>query len=45
MMRLSTMLAAMVVMLAAGAIAQTKMEVRTFPVLAGAGAHARAPNV
>ena len=39
MMRLGTMLAAMLVMLTAGAIAHAKMEMRTFPVLAGAGAH------
>ena len=39
MMRPGTMLAAMLVMLIAGAIAHAKMEMRTFPVLAGAGAH------
>jgi virginiamycin B lyase len=39
MMRLGTMLATMMVMLTAGAIAHAKMEMRTFPVLAGAGAH------
>jgi hypothetical protein len=32
------MLAGMLVMLAAGATAHAKMEMRTFPVLAGAGA-------
>src|SRR5437763_2583932 len=39
MMRTGTMLAAMLVMLTAGATARAKMEMRTFPVLAGAGAH------
>src|SRR5262249_5784557 len=40
MMRLRTMLAAMlVVVLHAGATAPAKAEMRTFPVLAGAGAH------
>ena len=39
MMRLGTMLAAMLVMLTTGAPAHAKMEMRTFPVLAGAGAH------
>src|SRR5438309_11978405 len=39
MMRPGTMLAAMLVMLTAGATARAKMEMRTFPVLAGAGAH------
>ena len=39
MMRPGTMLAAMLVMLTAGATAHAKMEMRTFPVLAGAGAH------
>src|SRR5215469_3087644 len=39
MIRLRTMLAGMLVMLAAGAPTQAKMEIRTFPVLAGAGAH------
>ena len=39
MIRLVTMLAGMLVMLAAGATAHAKMEMRTFPVLAGAGAH------
>src|SRR3954470_15106661 len=39
MMRLGTMLAAMLVMLTAGSTAHAKTEVRTFPVLAGAGAH------
>jgi streptogramin lyase len=39
MMRPGTMLAAMLVMLTAGATAHAKMELRTFPVLAGAGAH------
>ena len=34
MIRLGTMLAGMVVMLAAGAAAHAKMEMRTFPVLA-----------
>ena len=38
-MRTGTMLAAMLVMLTAGATAHAKMEMRTFPVLAGAGAH------
>ena len=38
MMRPGTMLAAMLVMLTAGATAHAKMEMRTFPVLAGAGA-------
>jgi hypothetical protein len=33
------MLATMLVMLIAGATAHAKMEMRTFPVLAGAGAH------
>src|SRR6201989_925483 len=39
MMRLGTMLATMLVMLTAGAIAHAKMEMQTFSVLAGAGAH------
>src|SRR5437588_12417748 len=39
MMRTGTMLAAMLVMLTTGAPAHAKMEMRTFPVLAGAGAH------
>src|SRR5271169_2802832 len=39
MIRLGRMLAGMLVMLAAGATAHAKMEMRTFPVLAGAGAH------
>jgi hypothetical protein len=39
MMRPGTMLAAMLVMLTAGATTHAKMEMRTFPVLAGAGAH------
>jgi virginiamycin B lyase len=39
MIRLGTMLAGMLVMLAGGAAAHAKMEMRTFPVLAGAGAH------
>ena len=39
MTRPGTMLAAMLVMLTAGATAHAKMEMRTFPVLAGAGAH------
>ena len=39
MMRPGTMLAAMLVMLTAGATSHAKMEMRTFPVLAGAGAH------
>jgi len=39
MMRPGTMLAAMLVMLTAGATARAKMEMRTFPVLTGAGAH------
>ena len=39
MIRLRTMLAGMLVMLAAGPTAHAKMEMRTFPVLAGAGAH------
>ena len=39
MIRLRTMLAGMLVMLAAGPTTQAKMEMRTFPVLAGAGAH------
>src|SRR5438046_9590100 len=39
MMRTGTMLAAMLVMLTTGAPARAKMEMRTFPVLAGAGAH------
>src|SRR5205085_2918455 len=39
MMRPGTMLAAMLVMLTADATAHAKMEMRTFPVLAGAGAH------
>jgi virginiamycin B lyase len=39
MMRPGTMVAAMLVMLTAGATAHAKMEMRTFPVLAGAGAH------
>ena len=38
MMRLRTMLAAMLV-LTAGTTAPAKTEMRTFPVLAGAGAH------
>src|SRR5260370_32026339 len=38
MMRPGTMLAAMLVMLTAHATARAKMEMRTFPVLAGAGA-------
>src|SRR2546430_3811358 len=38
-MRTGTMLAAMLVMLTAGATAHAKMEMRTFPVLAGARAH------
>ena len=38
MMRPGTMLAAMLVMLTAEAAAHAKMEMRTFPVLAGAGA-------
>ena len=37
--RAGTMLVAMLVMLTAGATAHAKMEMRTFPVLAGAGAH------
>src|SRR5580704_16457227 len=43
MMRPGTMLAAMLVMLTAGATAHAKMEMRTFPVLAGAGAHDVSP--
>ena len=39
MMRPGTMLAAMLVMLSAGVTAHAKTEMRTFPVLAGAGAH------
>src|SRR5438067_833815 len=39
MTRPGTMLAAMLVMLTTGASAHAKMEMRTFPVLAGAGAH------
>src|SRR5438309_12030106 len=39
MMRPGTMLAAMLVMLTADATAHAKMEMQTFPVLAGAGAH------
>ena len=39
MMRPGTMLAAMLVMLTAGATAHAKTEMRTFAVLAGAGAH------
>jgi len=39
MIRFGTRLAGMLVMLATGATAQAKMEMRTFPVLAGAGAH------
>ena len=39
MMRPGTMLAAMLVMLTAGATAHAKMEMCTFPVLAGARAH------
>src|SRR3981189_2513799 len=39
MTRPGTMLAAMLVMLTTGAPAHAKMEMRTFPVLAGAGAH------
>src|SRR6201997_3742897 len=39
MMRPGTMLAAMLVMLTAGATAHAKMKMRIFPVLAGAGAH------
>ena len=39
MIRLGTMLAVMLVILAAGATAHAKMDIRTFPVLAGAGAH------
>src|SRR5207248_10453564 len=39
MTRPGTMLAAMLVMLTAGSTAHAKMEMRTFPVLAGAGAH------
>ena len=35
MLRLGTMLAAMLVVLTAGATAHAKMEMRTFPVLAG----------
>jgi streptogramin lyase len=46
MIRLGRMLAGMLVMLAAGATAHAKLEMRTFPVLAGAGAHDvyRAPD-
>jgi streptogramin lyase len=39
MMRPSMMFAAMLAMLTAVATAHAKMEMRTFPVLAGAGAH------
>jgi hypothetical protein len=39
MMRPGTMFVAMLMMLTAGATAHAKMEMRTFPVLAGAGAH------
>ena len=39
MIRSVTVLAGMLVILAAGAIAHAKMDMRTFPVLAGAGAH------
>src|SRR5260370_26790274 len=39
MMRLGTMLAAALVMSAAGATANAKMATQTFPVVAGAGAH------
>ena len=39
MVRRGTMLAALLVMLTAGSAAHAKTEVRTFPVLAGAGAH------
>src|SRR5260370_10632791 len=39
MIRLGTMLAAALVMSAAGATANAKMATQTFPVLAGAGAH------
>src|SRR6202047_396391 len=39
MMRPGTMVAAMLVMLTAGATAHAKIEMRTFPVLAGTGAH------
>src|SRR6267154_131735 len=39
MIRLGRMLAGMLVMLGAGATVHAKMEMRTFPVLAGAGAH------
>ena len=39
MTRPGTMLAAMLVMLTTGATAHAKMEMRTFAVLAGAGAH------
>ena len=38
-MRLGPMLAALLVMLTASSTAHAKTEVRTFPVLAGAGAH------
>ena len=37
MIRLRTMLAGMLVMLAAGPTTHAKMEMRTFPVLAGLG--------
>src|SRR5580700_4697566 len=39
MTRLGTMLVAMIVMLTAGSTAHAEGEMRTFPVLAGAGAH------
>src|SRR5438270_9458024 len=39
MIRLGTMLAAMLVMLIAGSTARAERKIRTFPVLAGAGAH------
>src|SRR5438552_15040195 len=39
MIRLGTMLAAALVMSAVGAMANAKMAMQTFPVLAGAGAH------
>ena len=39
MIQLGTMIAAIVVISARGATANTKMAMQTFPVLAGAGAH------
>jgi hypothetical protein len=41
MIRLEKLLAAVLVMLAAGSTAQAERQIRTFPVLAGAGARSR----